>query len=196
MDHTTTPRTAFPDWRPWFSSLFDHLGTRGALLVALLVASTQVLLARTGVQLDPPSGAGRAGLFRATDWAESLTDLAIVWPLAALLVWLCCRAFKWDGSLVQFIGIVGVARVPLAFSGVLLWLFEDQLFRSWFDDGVGPGGILLSLAIVGPLRFLPPLLLGAGVAWSTRLTGWRLLVLVSAGWLVPRLVIRYLWGGA
>lgn len=134
-------------------------------------------------------------MFRATGWAESLTDVAIVWPFAALLVWLCCRAFQRNVSVVQILGIVGVARVPLVLSGILLWLVQDQVFRSWFDDGVGPGGILLSLGIITPLRFLPPLLLAAGVAWVTRLTGGRLVALVVAGWLVPRLVARYLLGG-
>jgi hypothetical protein len=80
-------------------------------LVGLLAALAGIALERFGLRFD-----GFLDLHVSqTPWGTlpSLLDAACAWPLGSALFWLAARAAGRQGRFIDFLGLVGVARVPL-----------------------------------------------------------------------------------
>jgi hypothetical protein len=87
----------------------------------------------------------------------SLVTAACAWPLGALLLWLVARAAGRQGRFIDFLGLVGVARVPLVVSAIPIALLASLSPLPAFTPGQPPQFSLAFVAIA--------LLAVAGVSW-------------------------------
>ena len=53
-------------------------------------------------------------------WALVAVEAAVAWPLGALLFWVISLVAARQGRLIDFLGVVGVARIPALVMGVVM----------------------------------------------------------------------------
>lgn len=117
------PRT--PLWR-WIFLPLEHVSTRGAIAVACVAAVAQIAAARWwGIRFD---GALDVHLSSGVvPWRLAFVELGIDWAAAIAVFWAASRVVARQGRLIDFVGAVGFARVPLLLTAVVAGLFRDQL---------------------------------------------------------------------
>jgi hypothetical protein len=101
---------AQPVRRSVLTDPLDRFGGERLALVGLAGAVAGVAMYPLGVRFD-----GFLDLhasLTATLWA-ALVDVLGAWPLGATLLWVVARSLGSQGRYIDFLGLVGVARVPL-----------------------------------------------------------------------------------
>lgn len=117
---------------------FDRFGGGKAALAGALVALSCIAVSRFGVRFDGffDMHVGRA----VPSLTVAVVDQLASWPLPATVFFLYARVFSRHVRLVDFIGMVGLARLPVLLGSVVI-------------------GIALRGAVVDPFKMTPGLLL-------------------------------------
>ncbi|WP_437679191.1 YIP1 family protein [Sorangium sp. So ce131] len=116
---TMSPRPARRGFRLALNP-FERFGGGVAAAAGLGVAALSVAITRLSVRFD-----GFLDLHatpQAISYPAALLEQALVWPLPALLFWAYARLLRRDVRFIDFLGATGLARAPLALSGLLLGL--------------------------------------------------------------------------
>jgi hypothetical protein len=122
-------------------------------------------------------------------WAHVLAEAAVAWPLGALLLWGISLVVARQGRFIDFLGLVGVARVPVLLVGVVLAIVAP-LSPPGFSPDHPPEltGRLLAMVVVGCVM-LPwqIVLLYRGFGTASGLRGARQIVAFMVGLLLAEL---------
>ncbi len=147
----------------WRRLLFptEHLSTATALGLGAGAAAVGLLLGLFHVRFDGALDTHHTS--RPVPFGVGLVDLAVSWPLPALLFWGAARLFARKGRLVDHLAAVGVARIPAVLSGVVI-------------------------AVLGPLMPPPPTVV-PGEAITLELGAWVMPALLIAAGTLPFLVL-------
>lgn len=113
----------------WIFRPMDRLQTPVATSIAALAAVAQLVIAlvfhmRFYGALDSQPARDTVG------WASAWVDLAVAWPITALIFFASARLFARQGRFVDLLAMVGVARVPLVAAGAMVGANRELLFRS------------------------------------------------------------------
>ncbi len=122
---------------------FDRLGGGFAALVGLAVSALSVAIARRGVRFD-----GLIDLHLVVGPVPvrtALLDQLVAWPLAALVFYAYARLVARHVRLVDFLGMTGLARLPLLGAAPLLLALSPSLGSL---DPLHPPPALLAGALV------------------------------------------------
>lgn len=176
---TMSPR---PPQRGWRLALnpFERFGGGAAAAAGLAVAALNVALTRLGVRFD-----GFLDLHAAPaviSYRTALLEQVVAWPLPALLFWTYARLLRRRVRLIDFLGVIGLSRAPIALAAVALGLLAPRL----------PAGVpaftpeLAVIAIVGTVCLVWSLALlvrgfrnASGLRGAPLITGLIGLVLLS-----------------
>ncbi|MDB4940771.1 MAG: hypothetical protein JWP97_305 [Labilithrix sp.] len=160
---------------------FERLGGELTAGIGLVVAALSVGVAHLGVRFD---GALDLHVVRhAVSVRVALLDQVVAWLVPALLFWLYARALSPGRRLRDFVGVVGVARLPLLlFAGPALALTPELPF-----DPAHPPARLLAVALLA-LAFIAPFLTllyrgfanASGLRGAGRLIGGFVAVLLAS----------------
>jgi hypothetical protein len=146
---------ARPSWRRWLLDPMDCFSAVQLTWVGLGVALVGIALERFDVAFD-----GFLDLhLRREPWslATSAVRAFVAWPLGALVLWLVSLVAGRQGRLIDFLGLVGVARLPLV--GVALPLVLIAATRDFPSAGSTP------VPVPTPALVLVTVMALAGVAW-------------------------------
>ncbi|WP_437318971.1 YIP1 family protein [Sorangium sp. So ce385] len=116
---TMSPRPPRTGWRLALDP-FERFGGEVAAVAGLAVAALSVVITRLGVRFD-----GFLDLHMAPEVVPITTALleqVVVWPLPALLFWAYARLLRCRVRFVDFLGVTGLSRAPLALAAVVLGL--------------------------------------------------------------------------
>ncbi|WP_437336854.1 YIP1 family protein [Sorangium sp. So ce394] len=116
---TMSPRPPRTGWRLALDP-FERFGGEVAAVAGLAVAALSVAITRLGVRFD-----GFLDLHMAPEVVPTTTALleqVVVWPLPALLFWAYARLLRCRVRFVDFLGVTGLSRAPLALAAVVLGL--------------------------------------------------------------------------
>ncbi|WP_437898560.1 YIP1 family protein [Sorangium sp. So ce124] len=121
---TMSPR---PPQRGWRLALnpFERFGGGAAAAAGLAVAALNVALTRLGVRFD-----GFLDLHAAPaviSYRTALLEQVVAWPLPALLFWTYARLLRRRVRLIDFLGVIGLSRAPIALAAVALGLLAPRL---------------------------------------------------------------------
>lgn len=109
----------------WLLRPLERFDTRTALVVSAVTAVLQLLVSRLNVRFD---GALDAHLSPVeVSWPTALLDLALAWPLVALVFWAAALLVARQGRFVDFLAGVGVARIPLVATGAIAGALRSAL---------------------------------------------------------------------
>ncbi|PTL79542.1 YIP1 family protein [Vitiosangium sp. GDMCC 1.1324] len=105
-------------WR-WMFDPLSCLRTRMALAVSAAFAAVSLGLTRLGLRFDGALDVhANAGVL---SWPVALAEVALVWPVTAAVFWAVARLLgRRTARWVDVLGAVGLARVPLVLSGVVV----------------------------------------------------------------------------
>lgn len=100
---------------------FERFGGGKAALAGVLIAAACVGVARFGVRFDGffDMHVGRT----APSVTVALVDQLVSWPLPAALFFLYARAFSRHVRLLDFVGMVGLARLPVLLGSLAIGVF-------------------------------------------------------------------------
>lgn len=114
--------------RSWWQLLvnpFEKLNVGPALVFGAIGAVLAMMLSRWNVRFD---GAVDVHLSQqVVSWTQSFVDQLVSWPLAATSLWAIGFLFARQGRLVDFLGYVGTARLPLLLVGLLSGAMRHQV---------------------------------------------------------------------
>ncbi|XXX79469.1 YIP1 family protein [Sorangium sp. So ce134] len=116
---TMSPRPPRTGWRLALNP-FERFGGGAAAAAGLAVAALSVAITRLGVRFD-----GFLDLHTAPEaipLATALLEQVVVWPLPALLFWAYARLLRCRVRIVDFLGVTGLSRAPLALAAIALGL--------------------------------------------------------------------------
>ncbi|WP_437328203.1 YIP1 family protein [Sorangium sp. So ce381] len=121
---TMSPR---PPQRGWRLALnpFERFGGGAAAAAGLAVAALNVALTRLGVRFD-----GFLDLHAAPaviSYRTALLEQVVAWPLPALLFWTYARLLRRRVRLIDFLGVIGLSRAPIALAAAALGLLAPRL---------------------------------------------------------------------
>ncbi|MDC0682974.1 YIP1 family protein [Sorangium atrum] len=121
---TMSPR---PPQRGWRLALnpFERFGGGAAAAAGLAVAALNVALTRLGVRFD-----GFLDLHATPaviSYRTALLEQVVAWPLPALLFWTYARLLRRRVRLIDFLGVIGLSRAPIALAAVALGLLAPRL---------------------------------------------------------------------
>lgn len=127
----------------WLFRPLEVLETRTALLVSAGVAGLQLLASRLPLRFD--GALDLHGTQAPAPWPTSLIELAVTWPLVALIFWGAARLVARQGRFVDFLAAVGIARLPLILAAGMLGVFHPT-----FEEAAGgqPGTLAMVLALL------------------------------------------------
>ncbi|WP_437735727.1 YIP1 family protein [Sorangium sp. So ce1335] len=120
---TLSPRPPRSGWRLALNP-FERFGGGIAAAAGLAVAALSVAITRLGVRFD-----GFLDLHATPDVAPITTALleqALAWPLPALLFWAYARLLRRRVRIIDFVGVIGLSRAPLALAGLALGLLAPE----------------------------------------------------------------------
>lgn len=111
----------------WIFRPMDRLQTPVATSIAVAGATMQLAIAlllhvRFYGALDSQPARGSVG------WTAALVDLAVAWPITALIFFAAARLFARQGRFVDLLAMVGVARLPLLAAGAIAGANRELLF--------------------------------------------------------------------
>lgn len=136
-------KTPFSDW---LFHPMTKLETSQALALAAATALLQLLVSSLlQIRFDGALDLHQAG--ETVPWSTALLDLALGWPVTALILFAVARPIAGQGRLVDFFSAVGVARLPNVAGGVLLWVSREFLFGPP-PVPLSVGSIALSLSVL------------------------------------------------
>ncbi|WP_437624915.1 YIP1 family protein [Sorangium sp. So ce1151] len=120
---TMAPR---PPRRGWRLALdpFERFGGGVAAAAGLALAGLSVAITRLGVRFD-----GFLDLHATPDAIPirtALLEQVVAWPLPALLFWAYARLLRRRVRLIDFLGVTGLARAPLALAALALALLAPE----------------------------------------------------------------------
>jgi hypothetical protein len=121
---TMSPRPPRRGWRLALNP-FERFGGGTAAAAGLAVAALSVAVTRLGVRFD-----GFLDLHVAPaviSYRTALLEQVVVWPLPALLFWAYARLLRRRVRLIDFLGVVGLSRAPLALAAIALGLLAPPL---------------------------------------------------------------------
>ncbi len=166
----------------WLFNPLERLGTGVSLGLSLAAAGAGLFLASAGVHFD-----GTLDVHQGTHAVpppRALMELAVAWPLSALVFWAAARAGGRGTRAVDMFAAVGLARIPLTLTGLVTALFVPPFDPKALQDGLPLGHLhrlLLSAAAILPL---------IGIAIAMLVLGYR----TASGIKGPRLVFSFLGG--
>ncbi|WP_437969436.1 YIP1 family protein [Sorangium sp. So ce260] len=120
---TMTPRPPRTGWRLALNP-FERFGGEAAAVAGLAVAALSVAATRLGVRFD-----GFLDLHTAPQvipYTTALLEQVLVWPLPALLFWAYARLLRCRVRIVDFLGVTGLSRAPLALAAIALGLLAPE----------------------------------------------------------------------
>ncbi len=180
-------RSAHGLWS-WLFRPLERLDTRAALLIAGGIALLQLLVSRLHVRFD---GALDSHLVEVSvPWSDALLDLALAWPLTALILWGTTWLAGRRGRYVDFLGAVGLARAPLIAGGAITGAFS-HVFEGAASGTLTPTLLIVSLAILPLIAWFIALLV-TGIRTASGLRGMRLGVTATCGILAAELITKLL----
>lgn len=133
--------------------------------------------------------AGPAGV----SLGAALLDAVVSWPLTAAVFWLGALVVARQGRFVDFLGAVGVARMPMVFSGAVLALVEAYLPITRPGPHHGAGiAVLTALSLPCIVWFFALLFQGFRTASGLRgpRVGVSFVVVLVVAEFVSKLVLR------
>ncbi len=102
-----------------FLDPFHKFGGFAAAAAGLVLAVLSIFVSRAGVRFD-----GALDLHLATSSLRTaFAEQVIAWPLTALVFWTLARALRSKGRFVDFLGMVGLARLPVVLVALPLTWF-------------------------------------------------------------------------
>ncbi|WP_437578985.1 YIP1 family protein [Sorangium sp. So ce887] len=120
---TLSPRPPRTGWRLALDP-FERFGGEAAAVAGLAVAALSVAVTRLGVRFD-----GFLDLHTAPQvipYTTALLEQVVVWPLPALLFWAYARLLRCRVRIVDFFGVIGLSRAPLALAAIALGLLAPE----------------------------------------------------------------------
>ncbi|WP_437487912.1 YIP1 family protein [Sorangium sp. So ce1014] len=120
---TMAPRPPRSGWRLALDP-FERFGGEAAAVAGLAVAALSVAVTRLGVRFD-----GFLDLHTAPQvipYTTALLEQVVVWPLPALLFWAYARLLRCRVRIVDFLGVIGLSRAPLALAAIALGLLAPE----------------------------------------------------------------------
>ncbi len=141
-----------PGRRHWARVLLDPLECLGAMQLALVGLGASLLgiaVERWGMTFD-----GFLDLHR-TDapWslAQSLQRALVAWPLGALVLWLASLVAGRQGRFIDFLGVVGVARVPVVLFAIPIAAITAArgIPGAPASAGAAPAPVILAMVVFG-----------------------------------------------
>lgn len=149
---------------------FDRLNAGWAFGLSVVGATVGLMLSRWNIRFDGALDVHVAP--HAVAWREALVDQVVAWPLTAFVLWSISLAFARQGRLVDFLGNVGTARLPLLLVGVVAGAMRGQLPTAPSDMGVPPSIMMLFLvAATVPAVVLAVAMLFQGYRTASGLSG-------------------------
>ncbi|WP_437280460.1 YIP1 family protein [Sorangium sp. So ce375] len=121
---TMSPRPPRRGWRLALNP-FERFGGGTAAAAGLAVAALSVAVTRLGVRFD-----GFLDLHVAPaviPYRTALLEQIVVWPLPALLFWAYARLLGRRVRIIDFLGVIGLSRAPLALAAIALGLLAPPL---------------------------------------------------------------------
>ncbi|WP_441288320.1 YIP1 family protein [Sorangium sp. KYC3313] len=121
---TMSPRPPGHGWRLALNP-FERFGGGLAASAGLAVAALSVAVTRLGVRFD-----GFLDLHATPaviPYRTALLEQVVAWPLPALLFWTYARLLRRRVRLIDFLGVIGLSRAPLALAAVALGLLAPRL---------------------------------------------------------------------
>jgi hypothetical protein len=148
---------------------FERFGGGTAALAGVLIAASCIGVSRFGVRFDGFLDMHAGG--PVPSLGVALVDQLVSWPLPATLFFLYARAFSLHVRLLDFIGMVGLARLPVLIGSLVIGVVLP-------DAGADPSrmtpGLLLVLALGLVFLGLQITLLYTGFKNASGFTGARL----------------------
>jgi hypothetical protein len=102
---------AAPARRSVFTDPLDRIAAERLVLLGLAATVVGIGVERLGVRFDGFLDTHITS--PAPSLVTSVLDAVAAWPFAATILWLVARAAGRQGRWIDFIGLVGVARVPI-----------------------------------------------------------------------------------
>lgn len=159
----------------WIFRPMDRLQTPVATSIAIFAGAMQLVIAlvfhmRFYGALDSQPARDSVG------WAAALIDLAVAWPITALIFFATTRLFAKQGRFVDLLAMVGVARLPLLAAGAMVGANRELLFRSVEGSARGevPAGVIIIALGATVLAAWFITLLVTGLRTASGLRGGRL----------------------
>ncbi|WP_437648827.1 YIP1 family protein [Sorangium sp. So ce362] len=121
---TLSPRPPRTGWRLALNP-FERFGGGAAAVAGLAVAALSVAITRLGVRFDGFLDLHTAP--RVIPYTTALLEQVVVWPLPALLFWAYARLLRCRVRIVDFLGVTGLSRAPLALAAIALGLLAPEL---------------------------------------------------------------------
>lgn len=125
---------------------FERLGGVTALAIGLFGSLAGIALSRLHVRFDGALDVHVVPL--APPLREAVLDQLVAWPLVAAVAWLIGLTIAPKGRMVDFLGVVGVARIPLLLVGVFAAAARHRLPMDPAGIGSTPPAVLLGLVAV------------------------------------------------
>jgi hypothetical protein len=178
----------------WSRVLFNPLhrfGGERLVAVGLAAVLLGALLRRFGVVFDGFLDTHYAAT--QPRWALALAEAVVAWPFGALVLWVASLVAARQGRFIDFLGLVGVARVPVVLLGVVMAVVAPLSPPAFTPDHPPVlTGRLIAIAVVGAMTLTWQLvLLYRGFGTGSGLRGARRVVAFVAGVLVAELVSKF-----
>ena len=130
----------------WIFHPMERLQTPVAIALAVAAAAMQLVISlllhvRFYGALDSQPARGDVG------WDAALIDLAVAWPLTALIFFAAARLLAKQGRFVDLLAMVGVARLPLLAAGAIGGANREMLFGA--AEGAARGESQTGLIVFG-----------------------------------------------
>lgn len=180
----------------WLFDPIDRLGTRRSSWVGLVAMLLGVGLSRFGVRFD---GTLDSHMNPApTPISAAIADALVAWPLTALVFWLVSLAFAKRGRFVDHMAIVGLSRVPVLATGLLLAVMSTFWPMELPEPGNMPDIHAMALVLLFasiPFVVWQVVLLYRGFRTASGLRGPRCIVAGIAAILAAEVLSKVaLWG--
>jgi len=175
----------------WLFRPLEQLETRFAVLAAFVTALLQLAVALLlHVRFDGALDSHVTGARVA--FTPAILDLAVAWPLTALVFFAVSRLFARQGRFVDLLAGVGIARLPLVAAGVITGSFRG-VFLDAASGTVGPALVAVSLALV-PLVVWFVALLVMGLRAASGLRAGKLALASVTAIVVAEVISKVLLG--
>lgn len=128
---------------------FEYVSSMTGLAIGVAVVVAGFALSRLGVRFD--GALDVHPLPTVPSVRDAVLDQLVAWPLTAGIAWLVSLLLARKGRFVDFLGMVGIARIPLLAMGLVAALTQDHMPTSAADaSSVSPLFVMILLAVALP----------------------------------------------